>query len=210
MVAGLDVLRAKLMKKFLLTMTVIAAGCSSGDATTSRGEPVVDSPRILVDSVFPVEEEIRRFKLTRGLGASYTLRDGASTREELVAAFIDALARADTARLSRMALDAGEFIDLYYPTSIFARPPYKQSPELRWFLLHQNSAKGLARLLQRYGGADSGYRGFQCSVSEPEGDNLIWDRCTVTWTPHREPVRLFSTIIERDGHFKFVSFANDL
>lgn len=196
------------MKKLLLTMTVMAAGCSS-DATTSR-EHVVDSPRVLVDSVFPVDEEIKRFKLTRGLGTSHRLRDGASTPNELVAAFIDALERADTARLSRMAVDAGEFIDLYYPSSIFARPPYKQSPELRWFLLQQNSAKGLARLLQRYGGADTGFRGFQCSVSQPEGNNLIWDRCAVTWTAHREPVRLFSTMIERDGHFKFLSFANDL
>ena len=197
------------MNKLLLTITIIAAGCSSGDATTNR-EPLGDTARVTVDSVFPADEEIRRFKVARGLDTTIALQDGARTRDDLVEAFMTALERADTAWLRKMALSAGEFIDLYYPASIFVRPPYKQSPELRWFLLQQHSEKGLNRLLQRYGGNGADFRGYQCAVSQNEGGSIIWDRCTVKWAAHREPVRLFSTIIERDGRFKFVSFANDL
>jgi len=197
------------MNKLLLTITIIAAGCSSGDATTNR-EQVLASARVTVDSVFPVDEEIRRFKVARDLGITTTLQDGARTRDDLVEAFMTALERADTAGLRKMALSPGEFIDLYYPASIFARSPYKQSPELRWFLLQQHSEKGVNRLLQRHRSHAAGFRSYQCAVSQTEGSSIIWDRCTVNWAGHRGPVRLFSTIIERDGHFKFVSFANDL
>jgi hypothetical protein len=138
------------------------------------------------------------------------LKSGAQTRDALVEEFITSLEQADTARLRELALTAGEFIDLYYPASIFARAPYKQSPELRWLLLQQQSEKGLNRLLQRFGGQVAGFQGYRCAVQQTEANSTISDRCTVEWAAHREPVRLFSTIIERDSRFKFVSFANDM
>ncbi|MGQ0814171.1 MAG: hypothetical protein ACT4O1_06860, partial [Gemmatimonadota bacterium] len=73
-------------------------------------------------------------------------------------------------------------IDIYYPSSIYVKPPYKQSPELVWFLMQQSSEKGIKRALDRYGGL--------AEVSSA--------------------IRLFGPIMERDGRFKFLSYANDL
>jgi hypothetical protein len=199
------------MKKTLLWLMVIAAGCSSGDATSRPQTAAVDSPRTIVDSVFSVEAEIARFKAARHGAAARRLEGGASSRDELVRRFVAALEQRDTAALRSLVLNAGEFIDLYYPTSLYARPPYKQSPELRWFLMQENSNKGFHRLLQRYGGRPAGYAGYRCAdTPNVEGDNRIWDRCTIAWALHPTPLRAFSTIIERSGRYKFMSWANDL
>lgn len=166
---------------------------------------------IVVDSIFPVEEEIRRFKAARHDEHASELANGALSRDQLVHRFITALQRADTAALRGLVLDASEFIDLYYPSSIFARAPYQQHPELRWFLIQENSNKGLTRLLRRFSGRPTGFRSYDCAP-EPmiEGKNKLWDRCRVEWDASSAPMRAFSTIIERDGKFKILSYANDL
>lgn len=195
---------------FGLVFVLLACGADDHATATKSAYAAVDSPRNVVDSIFPVEEEIRRFKSARGSSAS-ALADASTSRDALVTRFIKAVAANDTADLRRMVLDAAEFIDLYYPTSMFARPPYKQSPELRWFLMQENSTRGVVRLLDRYGNQSIQLTHYECA-SEPaiEGKNTMWDRCIVSWNLQPSPIRIFSTIIERDGRYKFMSYANDL
>ena len=74
--------------------------------------------------------------------------------------------------------------------------------------------KELRRALDRLGGQSLGYVDYRCQ-REPErqGENALWTDCTIRRTvAPRGTVseRLFGTIIERGGRYKFVSYANEL
>ena len=187
-------------------------GCAADEPAVSRSEPV-DSLQGVVDSILPVEEEIRRFKVAHHTVPAGELANASASREALIARFIAALERSDTAALHALSLSDAEFIDLYYPTSIYSHPPYRQSPEITYLLLRQHGHKGLRRVVERFGGSPVGFQGYNCGA-EPrsEGRNRFWDGCTVGSSRREEPVpaRLFGSIIERDGRFKFVTYANDL
>jgi len=93
-------------------------------------------------------------------------------------------------------------------------PPYDLGPGLMWFLLEQNSRKGLVHALQDRGGRPLGYEGYRCDATPSrQGANTVWGPCLVR---HRQPggdvieERLFALIVERQGRFKFVSLANKL
>jgi hypothetical protein len=194
-------------------VVIAVSACGVNDRTTEN-VVATDSPRVVVDSIFPVEEEIRRFKDARNGATATELSNASPTRDALVARLIQAIEASDTAQLSAMVMNAAEFINLYYPTSIYARPPYRQSPELLWFLMQQNSQKGIGRVLTRYAGHALRYVSYACRVEPADwGETRIWEQCTVQWSPTPDapsPFKLFSGIIERDGRFKFVSYANDL
>jgi hypothetical protein len=214
MVAGLDTLRTELasMKQlFALTCAfAFVTGCGRNEAAPATRADT-DTIRTIVDSILPVAEEIRRFKLNRDGITATELSSAATSRDALVQMFITAVEKRDSVTLAAIAMNAAEFIDLYYPTSQFGRPPYKQSPELRWFLLTENSDKGVNRLLQRFSGRTTGFRSYSCNPQPViEGENRIWDRCTVTWSHEPRTIRLFSSIIERNGRFKIMSYANGL
>ena len=168
----------------------------------------------VVDSIFPIEEEIRRFKATLSGPPPTALTGGAPSRDRLAAMFIKALESSDTAGLRRMVVTPWEFIELYYPYTQYTRAPYKQSPQTFWFLIQQNSDKGFSRALSRFGGKPTGYRGLDCPpVPLQQGDNRLWERCVVRWTATEgkpDPLGLFGSILERNGQFKFLSYSNDL
>lgn len=199
--------------KLIYVTAMIALTACRGEEPAVSTTPA-DTPRGVVDSIFPVEEEIRRFKAARNNASATELKDASESRDALVARFMRALETRDSADVRAMVLDAAEFIDLYYPTSIHSHPPYKQSPELTWFLLQQNSEKGIKRALDRYGGIPPHFESYTCN-SQPklEQANRLWEQCTVRWAPAPgvpSPLRIFGSIIERDGRLKFVSYANDL
>jgi hypothetical protein len=209
-------LTQKMMMKNVIAIAIglLLAGCRPADQPTQAElitQQSPNSPQAIVDSVFPVEEEIRRFKVARSGASASVLTGGSASRDALVKRFIAAVQANDSVDIRRMVMNAAEFIDLYYPTSMFATPPYKQSPELRWFLIQENSNKGISRLLSRYGGKPIKLVDYNCAaVATVEGDNKLWDRCVVQWNQKPSPVRIFSTIVERHGQFKIMSYANDL
>jgi hypothetical protein len=43
-----------------------------------------------------------------------------------------------------------------------------------------------------------------------EGENRLHERCEVRVNAAGTPTRLFGTILERDGRFKFLGYANPL
>ena len=228
-------------ERLVLLGVIVATGCSPArdepaTARSPQDSVLADSiararqdsinrrlPGYVVDSILPVEEELRRFRLAvREQGASTgtdtndivtALTSGSVSREALIRRFIRALATSDSSDLRAMRLTAREFADLVYPESAHTRPPYRQSPALVWNQVSNPSASGLTRLLRRLGGQPLGYVNHSCARKpESQGANIIWTECTVVLMDSSSEAtrhRLFGSIIERDGRFKFVSYSNE-
>jgi hypothetical protein len=180
---------------------------ASADDTTYR-----TAPGYVVDSILPIEDALRRFR--EGLPVVTALEGGAPTRDELVRRFATAVERGDSTALRRLALTPSEFAYLVYPSSPYTRPPFRQQPEVVWMLQRQAGETGARRLLDRHGGRALGYDGYACAA-EPvvEGENRLWRECAVRYRRADGATvsgRLFGVIVERDGRFKFVNYANDL
>jgi hypothetical protein len=171
-----------------------------------------ESPPTHVDSIFPVEEALRRFRAAVGPEPA-GLEGGATSRHALMDRFAQALAARDTAAFAGMVMSAAEFGWLYYPHTRYTSRPYQQAPDLVWLQIQNGSSRGLGRLLSRLGGTRLHVHDLQCPP-EPlvEGPNRIWERCTVRGGSaggETIEMRLFGSILERDGVFKFVSYTND-
>jgi hypothetical protein len=188
-----------------LALALLASACG-----TVEEPPQV--PLGVVDSVFPIDEEIRRFAATLD-SVPAALYDGAASREELVRRFIRAVETRNADELARLVLQRDEFIGLYYPHTRYTARPYELAPALLWFRMESPSSRGLSRLLERMGGRDLDFEGLACP-GEPlvEERNRIWEHCTVRVRGadgrHAER-RLFGAILEREGRWKFLSYANE-
>ena len=211
----------------------VAAGCTSGTTGDAARRATADSltiartdsmarvrqdsvnraqPGYIVDSILPTQVEVRRFRAAVGGTAVSALVGGASSPDALVARLAAAVSARDSAALRALAMSPREFIDLVYPSSPYARPPYRQAPGVLWSQIQLSSGTGFARLLDRLGGATLRIAAIACpGKPERQGDNVLHTNCTVRYaagdTPLREG-RLFGSILERRGRFKFVSFAN--
>lgn len=201
--------------RFPTAGVVLLAALAGCDALPKRDAAAATTGRepVHVDSVFPIEEEIRRFRAT--LTDSVTsLEGGARSVDELVARFLDALEARDMAALGGLALTKAEFIDLYYPNTRFTKRPYELSPALVWFQLENYGYAGLNRALTRHGGRPFDRAGHTCPAEpELEGENRIWSGCLVRHVDEAGDtlsLSLFGGIIERDGRFKFINYANRL
>ena len=200
---------------YAFLLAAVLSACESRESASltpsSVGESV--SATTVVDSVLPVEEALRRFRADIPSAASH-LSGGASTRDELVKSFMRALQQADTTSLGQMLLTRAEFAYLYYPTSRASRAPYEESPELNYFRSREHTGKGIRRAITLLGGRSIRYEGYSCDPrTRREGDNILWGPCIVnadTGTGPSVELSLFGTIIERGGHFKFLSYANQL
>jgi hypothetical protein len=138
---------------------------------------------------------------------------GASDRNDLISRFVDAVQRADTAALIAMTMTRAEFAYLYYPSSVYTHPPYALDAEYVWLLTKSNTEKGLTRIMQRFAGQTLHVTAHRCNEQpKQEGPNRYWDGCVLTTAiaGASPTMRWFGTIWERGGHFKFVSYANDL
>jgi hypothetical protein len=102
----------------------------------------------------------------------------------------------------------------YYPTSREGLPPYDLSPDLMWFMMVERTNRGATALVQERSGQSLGYAGYRClGDSTVEGSNRLWGPCLVRRVQAQGDTveeRLFGPIVERGGHFKFVSYSNKL
>ena len=165
-----------------------------------------------VDSILPIAEHLRRFRLTVAERVD-TLRCASRSIDALVERWATAVASSDTAALNSMVIDRAEFAWLYYPGSQLSEPPYEAPPELLWAQFLGNSDEGARRLLRRFGGRPIAVRAVSCPSVKSEGQNRLHEGCLVrleTDGSAGEPLRLFGTIMERDGRFKFVGYTNAL
>jgi hypothetical protein len=189
-----------------------SAARARADSTARARQDSINraQPGYIVDSILPVAEELRRFRADIPTRAR-RLEHGAPSIDSLVARFADALARHDTTALARLAVTRSEFAYLIYPSSRHARAPYRQKPQIAWMLLQGASNQGATRLLGRLAGAELKMLGHHCiDAPEVEENNRLW-QCSVRSASAGETTsrRLFGAIVERDGRFKFLSFAND-
>lgn len=180
----------------------------------ARQDSIVRSrPGYIIDSILPVDEEIRRFQATLG-PPRRELEGGAGSRSALVRMFVRAIERNDTTTLEKLVVDRAEFGYLIYPASANTRPPYRLSPELVWLQRSASTDKAASRLFRRFGGKSIGFRDYSCpDRARREGENRIWTGCVVRRGPTSDSVmsiRLFGPIIARGGRYKFLSLANGL
>lgn len=198
----------------LVLVVAVLLGCA-GDvrpgADSEGNAAQATPPATVVDSVFPVEEEIRRFQAAYP-GEVTELAEGESSRDALVARFVESLEAADSLDLARLSMTPQEFGYLYYPTSRYTEAPYRLSPALVWYQNQNVTGRGLTRLLRRYGGQELNYLSYECpEEGEVEGENRFWHQCQIVHLFEGDTVRiqLFGSIWERGGHYKFVGYAND-
>ncbi len=188
-------------------------GAATADPTRSAETTVARAPRAVhIDSILPIEEELRRFRADLG-DTARMLAGGAPSRDSLVHRFVRAVETADTSAMRALLLTASEFAWLYYPTSINVEPPYELGPGLAWFQLRNGSSKGISRLWRRYAGRSLSVVGFRCPDPPlDQGGNRIWTDCLLRRAVGGDTtsIRLFGAIVSRDGRYKFLSYANDL
>jgi hypothetical protein len=205
----------KIVPAALLGLAVASCGGSmdtAADAAAAEQPVAREHDPVHVDSVLPVEEELRRFRAALP-DSTAELTGGAPSRDGLVERFIAALETADRNALATLAITPAEFAWLYYPHSRFSSPPYELSPALVWFQLENYGSRGLNRAVEGYGGRPLDFSGYTCDAAEERGPNRVWRACTVrlrSAAGDTGSVSLFGAILERDGSFKFVGYGNRL
>ncbi len=187
-----------------------APGAGSRETTAVALSAGSNHVPVHIDSFVPPAVALARFRA--GLDSVTHFTGGAPSRGALVQMFVKALERNDSAALAGLVVSRAEFAYLYYPTAPEASLPYDLSPGLDWFLLQGNSRKGLLRALARRGGRPLGYLSYWCDPKPSRhGGNTVWGPCEVRHVGAQGDTiseRLFTSIIERGGQFKFLSLAN--
>jgi hypothetical protein len=167
-------------------------------------------PGYVIDSLLPVEEEIRRFREAIGGAPVTALANGSASRDALVRRLVTAVSKHDSVDVRAMTLTAREFADLIYPSSPNTRPPYRQPPGLVWMQISNPSNGG--RLMNRLGGVHFRYVDHTCNPApEIQGENKLWTGCQLRVVgPDNDTTtqRWFGAILERGGTFKFLTLAN--
>ena len=195
--------------RFLLPLSLLFVipfvACTSGEtarAATPTGHPAPSGM-----------ESLARFRTTVG-PRPVRFEGGAPSRDSLVRAVVHAVEQADAAALSRLALSPAEFAYFYYPENPQSKPPYELQPDIMWLQMQSQSHKGSSRLLSTYGQQPLRFHTYACdSVATVIGHIRTWGHCRVTHTgPDGKPktTALFAAIIEREGIYKILSYANEL
>lgn len=165
-----------------------------------------------IDSILPMPEYLRRFR--EGLSQPAAFRGGAGSREALARRFLAAVSARDTAAFAALRISRAEFAWLVFPHHLYAAPPYELDPALFWMQLTAGSAKGLGRTLERLGGRALTFRALDCrrdTLQVRGGPVRVWSSCGVRYQEGDRLLtrRLFGSIVEREGRFKLLSYAND-
>lgn len=192
-------------RRSFAALLIAVVACSDGQASTAMPRAPVAG---VVDSVLPLEVSLARF--LDGLDRPAGLSGGAGTAVELIDEFLDAASRGDTAALSALLVSRAEYGFLYYPASVYSRKPYELSPDVAWLLSSEENTKA-AKRLERLKGRRVSLAGFDCARTHAEGVNVVHTECSVKVVEggRARTEKLFRSVIERDGHFKFLSYAGD-
>jgi hypothetical protein len=200
--------------RWIVAAAILASGCDAAakPAEGNTGTVAENQPAPgVVDSILPMREHIRRFQATVD-SKPKMLEGGAASRDELVTRYVKALEARDAAELRALLVTRAEFAYFYYPESMYTRKPYELSPDIVWLQLEHGTSTGSTRALQRIGGKPLELQRYECPRGATmEGSNRLWNDCLVRiGFADAQPARLFGSIIERGGVFKFLSYANPL
>jgi hypothetical protein len=193
----------KIHVRWMALAAVLVAGCRDAAPEAEAA--------VRVDSIRPPAEALARFR--DGLPIADALSGGAPSRDSLVARFVDAVTRQDTAAIQGMVLSRAEYGWIYFPSLQRMNPRTNMQPEVMWMLHTQESQKGITRVLRRLGGGQARFGAYACEdAPQVEEANRYFHQCTVqTIAPDGEtaPLKLFGSMIERGGRWKIVSYGND-
>ncbi len=173
-------------------------------------DSLAKTPGYVVDSVFPPEEMLRRFQAESGVAVT-ALTGGERSIDALLTRYWSTLVAGDTMALTPLVASQREFAYLYFPESRELTDGVP--PAISWLMLTSNSGRGLTRALREAAGSDPVARGVVCQPLELQaGRSRIVGPCGVIRTRAGAPDTLWFVkhVIERDGVFKLMSFANDL
>lgn len=204
------------MPRFLtLALLALLVACTAEPPNEQAFDPERPwrKPGDVIDSIFPMEEYLRRFR--EGTTAPTGLSGGAPSPDSLAARVLAAVSAHDSAALGALALTRSEFGWLVFPEHRYSAPPYELDPAIFWLQIQASSQKGADRLLHRYGGQALTLRGVSCSRDTLQliGTGVTMQSgCVVRFTADGtdQQGQLFGSIVERDGVAKLVGFANDL
>ena len=206
----------------VLLFVLLATSCSDGanhdtvaataaDSQAAHVQEVVAAGGV-VDSILPINQHLERFRAS--VPRVDTLVHASPSARQLLDRWASAIAARDTVALNEMLINRAEFAWLYYPDSRMSKPPYEAPPELLWGQLLASSDQGARKLLTRFGGGTLTIVSFNCPrAAQMEGENRLHEECITRLESKGAripPNRLFGTIIERGGRFKFVGYANRL
>ncbi len=202
-----------------LVGALLAAACggrdvpvSSADSQAAHVREVIAAGGV-VDSILPIDEHLRRFRATLTEQPD-TLRHASVSIDSLVRRWGKAVSAMDTAALNAMTLDRAEFAWLYYPGSKLSKPPYEAPPELLWEQVLANSDGGARQLFARFGGKPFVIERVNCPApSDTTESSVVYSECRVRVRPgngRSVEDRLFGSIVEHRGRFKFLGYANRL
>jgi len=190
---------------------LLAVACERAPSPST--ESAAATPGYVVDSALPIDTLLARFRATVP-DTPTALLGGEPSAERLAREFLRALSTNDTASIRRLVVNRAEFAWLYYPHTRFTKPPYEMGPDLLWLQMNEASEKGIVRSLRRYGGSALRFEALACPDSvTTEGPNHITVGCRLRFAAGDSAARtlqLFGSLMERDGRWKFVSYANDL
>ena len=156
------------------------------------------------------------------LGATSEIRSGRpspplahtfDSAEAAAGAVLEALAGRDGGTLARLALTEHEFREIVWPELPSSRPEVNLPVAYAWGTLAQNSQGSLAATLAAHGG-----RRYTLTSVRVTGRSTRYH----TFTVHRDialdvldeagarhQVRVFGSLLERDGRWKVFSFVTD-
>jgi hypothetical protein len=205
MVARLDQIRSELI---LLGLLWVAA-CDRPRSVDSGGSGRSGVAGAVVDSILPRDEAIRRFRA--GVDSVSRL-DGPRSRDELLQRFRRGVRGRNRRALESLTVTRAEYAFLVYPDLPISRPPYTQPPDIAWLLLATSTASNINKLTTS---AASRFEllTYACAASPTtHGRVRLHSGCTVRAREQgvERPIRLFGSIIERDGRWKFLSLDGDL
>jgi hypothetical protein len=203
----------------LVAISMALGACREPDSAVAVVDPQAAHVREVVaaggvvDSILPMAEQLRRFRSDLAPSPD-SLRGASRSVNALVRRWALAVSERDTVALRRLSLDRSEFAWFYYPGSQLSRPPYESPPQLLWGQLQSNSESGIRQVLGRFGGSPFELIAVTCPPpSDTTTTSRVYSNCRVrVRISDRSTIedRLFGSIVEHDGRFKFLGYANRL
>lgn len=142
--------------------------------------------------------------------ASRPLAHSYDSADALAGAVLSAIESRDIDALNRLALNEQEFREHVWPELPAARPERNLPLSYVWGDLHQKSNASLGAALAKHGGKKYALRSIRFTGETTSYQSYRVHRdseLTVTDNEGRDqPVRLFGSVIEKDGRFKVFSF----
>jgi hypothetical protein len=168
-------------------------------------------PGYVVDSAFPPEEALRRFRSTVAGDAPTALSGGERSLDALLRRYWALLVARDTVSMSNLVLNRGEFAYLYFPDS--PELAAGLAPEVTWLLIASQGGRGLTRALRAAESAQTKGVARTICLGKPRalGRNTAVGPCGVVLAgPSADTVWIAKAIIQRDGVHKLLGLSNDL